>query len=481
MKKIVLLLILLFVFVFTAVSCGSDTGVETQTTDTQVIEETTIEEIVYDYPQMDFGGAEFRFLVLRSNYWGQDINDLWTENLDGESLNDAVYERNLEVENKYNVKITATETGNVEGDIQMYINAGDDMFHMIQTRAMNLLGVLAPQSFLYNFYDIPYINYEAPWYDQNCINELSIANKLFVISGDVEVSDKIGINCLLFNKNMLDDLQLESPYEIIRSGGWTMDKFYDTMITATHDINGDGELTKDDRWGFIVEDFGGWMLLEAAGCKVALKDNNDMPYLNIYNERVETVLQKVMKIMYATDGRTGSNFLAEDFERMFMNDQALFSYAAMSSIPPFRDMESDFGIIPLPKFDENQGIYYSPTSGFVARPLGVPISNSKDNFEMIGVILDAMSRESTDTVKIAYYDKLLHGKIARDDESSEMLDIIFSNIAYDIGATFNWAGSWFKYQEFFLNKMDNFASFYETYSGVVETEMQKSIDVFKGN
>lgn len=479
----VIYLLLIIILIGLLSACQSDdTGKELSSeTSIQNEIENTENLVVYTYPEYDFGGEEFKFLVLRTGYWGQDINDLWTSELIGDALNDSVIERNSIVENKYNVKISVTETSDGIGDAKRFINAGEDVFHVLQEKVIYTMSSLAAENYLYDFYKIPNLNLDASWFDKNNIVEMSILNKLFILGGDIEISDKMATIVLLFNKKLLEDYQLENPYELVNENKWTLDKLYDIMVLASADLDGDGIRDKNDRWGLLFENFGGWVFLEGSGNKLALKDKQDIPYLNVYNEKVESALSKIKKIMYDPDNRAGSGYDAEDYENMFMADQALFVGAAMSSIPPYRDMESDFGIIPCPKYDEKQTDYYTAVSPWVARMLSVPITNKAENLEMIGAVIDSMARESTATLKVAYYDKLLNGKIARDSESSEMLDIIFNNIAHDIGVVFNWGNSWFKYEEFFRDKKDNFASFYETYSNIAETEMQNTIIMFGEN
>lgn len=459
-------------------ACAEEKTTEVQDTETTALPETTEAPIEYTYPDDSYDGAEFRMIVLRSGYWGQDYDDLWIEAADGDVLNDAVYSRNMKTEEKLKVKINCETSADVTSLIKKIVKAGDNAYHIAQDRLMSLMSLSVSNNLMF-FDDIPNINTDAPWYDQNAISELSIANKLAVIAGDIEVSDKMAIMALVFNKKIADSLNIENPYSMVNSGKWTFDNFYNIITSATSDIDGSGELDKNDRWGFIVEDFGGWMLLGSSGNKLAEKDENDIPFLTIDTEKALAAIDKIMRIMYEGDGRTGHNYIAEEFESMFMNDLALFSYIAFSSIIPFRGMDSDFGIIPMPKYDEAQTAYYSSTSPYVSRSICIPVSNTE--LEMTGAVIEVMSRESTDTVKTAYYDKLLNGKLTRDNESSVMLDLIFDNILYDIGSTFNWGDTWFMYSNFFAEENTNFVSFYEGYRNKAQAALEATITVFTEN
>lgn len=471
------LICIIFAIAILLTACTEDTPAEIQDTES-VISETTEAPIEYVYPGGNYNGTQIKILVLRTGYWGQDYDDLWIEAADGDVLNDAVYARNLKTEEKLKVAINCETAPDTTAVIKKAVNAGDNTCHITQDKLM-LLMPLSVSNHLVFFNNVPNINIEAPWYDQNAIKELSIAKKLAVIAGDIEVSDKMAIMALVFNKKIADNLNIENPYSTVDSGKWTFDYFYNIITGATADIDGNGALDEHDRWGFIVEDFGGWMLLGSAGNKLAEKDENDIPCLTMDTEKSLTALDKIMQIMYEGNGRTGHNYPAELFESMFMSDLALFSYIAFSSVIPFRGMESDFGILPMPKYNEAQTKYYSSTSPYVSRSICIPASNTELN--MTGAVIEVMSRESTDTVKAAYYDKLLNGKLTRDNESSVMLDLIFDNILYDIGSTFNWGNTWFMYNTFFAEKNTNFVSFYEGYRTKAQEALEETIKIFKGN
>ena len=68
------------------------------------------------------------------------------------------------------------------------------------------------------------------------------------------------------------------------------------------------------------------------------------------------------------------------------------------------------------------------------------IPKSASDLERTGAIIEALSAEGYYTLKPAYYETVLKGKSVRDDESSEMLDIIFANRVYDLEYMYDWGG-----------------------------------------
>jgi len=98
------------------------------------------------------------------------------------------------------------------------------------------------------------------------------------------------------------------------------------------------------------------------------------------------------------------------------------------------------------------------------------------NPEMVGAVIDAMSRESVNTIAPAYYDNLLNQKIARDEESIEMVKMIFDSMIYDIGSVFNWGGIWDLQHNFISTKQQDLSGFYDKYAGKVATALEKTIE-----
>jgi len=110
----------------------------------------------------------------------------------------------------------------------------------------------------------------------------------------------------------------------------------------------------------------------------------------------------------------------------------------MADVENLRGMNTDFDILPIPKYDEQQKIYLQTVNPYTGVVVSVP--QSAGNPENSSIILEAMAYESKYILQPAYYDVILHTKIVRDDESSAMLDIIFTNRVYDIRDVFDFNG-----------------------------------------
>jgi len=488
MKKIKFIaLILLFILCFILISCADKTETKANIPDNgnaNDMQENPIEAVnpleeLYPYLEYDFKGAVINVLARKDGWYdgSQDLDDLTVEEINGEVLNDAVYNRTKKVEEKYNFQIKITPAKEPVTTVQKSIKAGDDEYQMIQEKLMFMSQTLVPQNYLYNLQTVLSLNLDAPWYNQNAIKDLSINKKITVLAGDMTVNDKGGVIMAVFSKKLSAQYGLENLYNTVRSGKWTLDKMHELMLITTVDLNGDGKFTlKDDQWGLAIEDYGGWMLSAASGNRLAALDENGIPYMTHLTEKNINDYERIKKIMYEAYGKVTTPD-DEDHVKVFVENRAFLSVDMLSSIAMLRGMEEDFGIIPLPKQDEVQKNYITTISPWVSRFIAIP--STCQNTEMVGAVIDAMSRESGAGVMPAYYNNLLHQKIARDEESIEMLKNIFASVIYDIGSVFNWGNIWDEQHHFFAGKKEDYMSYHEKIDGKVQKALEKTIETMQ--
>ena len=172
------------------------------------------------------------------------------------------------------------------------------------------------------------------------------------------------------------------------------------------------------------------------------------------------------------------NILIPDFSaNKFMRNEALFYWAELRSVEILRGMEADFGILPVPKYDESQEYYSHTVNPWVAMLMAVPIRTDGD-LEKIGAVTNAYAKLGHDMMIPAYYELTLQRKISRDDESEISIDIILANMRYDQGYMYNWGNI----GGFTLNlKPDNLLSAYERIENAAKKELDKMIDKLNGN
>jgi len=490
LKKILIFIIIFVIAVTIFTACTDDKTDDTQTTIATtfssgdeiapVQESDEIDEIAGIKPHLpdyDWGGYKFKILSSGSSsshdvlMW--NTRDITAEAETGDPINDAVYRRNKNLEEKYNFTIEEI----ISKDLRIAVMAGDNYFDVVSLN-FSFAVTAAQEGLLVDLFTIDYLDFTQPWWDQSLVNDLSICNKLFFASGDCVLKNRDSILIILFNKQMLGELNLENPYDFVRDGKWTIGKLSEMAKVAALDLNGNGKMDlDDDRFGFIIQAANNSGLPRGAGVRYASKDNDGLPVLTYGSERdfnVASALYDFGSGDFIWDWLGEVGFINGNDspvfgrpERTFAEGRGLFIEAYVRTIENLRGMETDFGILPMPWLDEHQGQWYHSIE-FGGSNRAVPIFHTDDDLERIGFMLEAMAEESHYTVIPAHYERQLQGKFIRDDESGEMLDIIFGSVVWDPGKVYGWIN----------NDMRGLTSDLERYLGVIEGRMQKTIDAF---
>lgn len=368
--------------------------------------------------------------------WG-DVDWSATE-YTGETLNDAVYARTSQVEDLLGVDIvTVYSTGS--SDQSLLANSVKSQDNAYQLYTLNVgstfsAGQNGNVQELNNFSAKGTLDLTAPWWDQNILKDMSVENMNFALTGDIGTMYKKSIGAMMFNKVILNQNQLESPYELMNSGKWTIDKMVEMGKTVSNDLDGDGEMTQADQYGLIC--FCDMMPLAMIGCDIQFfsKDADDVPQNTFYSEKTVSVLEKIGTLMYDTNltYSWSKNGVGEDPAfKMFQTDKSLFYYGELHAVATMREMESEFGIMPMPKYDENQDGYHHCVNPNVCATYVIPSTNVE--YEKTGYIMDALGAASKNELTPAYFNTTLQGKVSRDEESQQSLEVIVDTIRYDIG------------------------------------------------
>ena len=486
-KKILAILIIVAMTALIFTSCDEiNEDTQTTTAESSLQKEDGEVALLPDLPEYDWERATLRVLTENAGSAGSidgvavKSDEAWiprdiaAEEETGDPINDAVYRRNRALEEKYNftVEQVFSTSDNIVTSVKRAVAAGDDYFDIVSVAIGSAGYLLAPAGCFVDLFNVNYLDFEKPWWDKNAIADISIGKKLFFASGDFTLVTKDATSAMLFNKKLLEDFGLESPYELVRNNQWTIGKLTEMARNATGDLDGDGTMYwETDRFGFTYSTM--MPMIHAFGERYVSKNENDLPVLTMGSERYylasdawhEFISSGVMGgPPYEMPGAAGLT----DGERIFIDNRALFMSSNIMSVEKLRGMDTDFGILPMPKLNEHQEKWGNSVVIFYAQVLAIPNFHDIDALDRIGFMLEAVSAESRYTVMPAYYDIQLKGKFARDEESSEMLDIIFNSMVYDIGLIYGWIG----------NVNTSSASGLESSRDMIEAAMQKTVDAF---
>lgn len=456
MKRLTVLIILA-AMAFTIIpgcSEAAETGTEETTAsagETSGSPETTADVIALNLPDENYGGYEFKIMTKGDFDVHWKSKDIYSEEITGDALKDAVYTRNLWLFEEYGVKVTDIGAEDPYAAGSKSVLAGADEYDMFCVHVASRTASFVSNNMLLNLYDIPNIDLSQPYYDQNSVDSLSVINKLYCVTGDMVTMDNDATWVVLFNKDIANELKFETAYngtfyELVNTMKWTHDVFYETIRAAASDLNGDGVMDETDQWGLESEGFNAYALLVGSGITSFTKDADDYPVVSLYSETAYEILDKAITIMrdktvtmYVSDWTSKFPDVWTDLmDKTFSDGRSLYNFAGLNRVTLFRSMDTDFGILPVPKYTEEQDRYYCPVSLWCSNCIAIP--KTATDVGRTGLVIEAMSWKSKYTLLPAYYDITLKGKASRDEESLEMLDMIFASTVFDLGVMYDWGG-----------------------------------------
>ena len=405
-----------------------------EATTVEVTTEPEETEILPDLPDVKYDGRVFRVITPD----GMQSMDIYTEDHEtSDPLHDAVFKRNNIIMDRYGITfdISVDEYSTVNTKISNSVKAGSDEFDLCYVHMVSGASLAQSNSVL-PFEKLPYVDLSKPWWDKAIGNGFSIRNNLMMVNGDLSPTSFSITSCLYFNKTMFDKLDLEYPYQLVKDGKWTLDKLFEYTKDISSDVDGDGKVTptsKDDIFGLSS-----WYLdvpysfYYAAGGMLVSKDQDDVPYYDPQIERDTKIYGKIYDVIITNNAYYETN--VSDFPnvaKLFADGRALFLDAKLSTAEELRDMDNEFGIIPVPKLDEAQAEYKSFVNG-AASMICVPATVKEADREYVSVIIEAMAAEAYKTVTPVLYETYLKRKVTRDAESAEMIDVIVRNRVFDM-------------------------------------------------
>ncbi|MFA6948272.1 MAG: extracellular solute-binding protein [Eubacteriales bacterium] len=487
-KRIPALILAALILSSSLVSCGSaqPAAADTVTTavtsaDTAAAADTTAVQVKANVPEEDYEGADFLILTYDDgNLATRTYKNSDADTETGDTINDAIYKRNLTVEEDFNINISQFATGSVESVAKKAIMAGDSTYDLIISSISHIRG-LASSGYLINLYDVPYIDMTREYWDQNMSSELTIGGKLFCNTGDIAVYDDMRVVCSIFNKGLWEQNGLEDPYELVLGGKWTLDKMIELGSNVTKDLNGDGVYDQNDLWGIMSEYGAGNDFFFASGERMVSLDADGNPKIVFDSERSISAAEKTLTFLLdSANVFLGDKIKSDDVwvtaSLMFQQDQVLMRTTTFEPVPrDLRAMDTDFGVLPIPKFDEQQSDYHS----FARSDIYVAcVPSSVSSAERSGIITESLAAGSVATLTPAFYDISLQGKVLRDDASQSMLDIIFGSKVYDIGYLYSIGSFESMLSNIISSGKNNFASKLEGSLSKAQTSLDKLVDAY---
>lgn len=422
-------------------SCGdapsaptAESGNEEKTpaAETVVTEEAGTPRIDDGLDGLDFSGKTYTVLYRDED---EHLREITAKETTGDIINDAVFDRTAAVEERFGVTLGLYPVN--ESDLNKtftnLVQAGDHAFnvafqHMIFTSSLAAAGMTV------NWYDVPHLDFSKPWWTSS-VDSLTVNGVMYVAASDYCLNTFEMAWCLIFNKQMLADLALDdNPYDLVKAGKWTIDKYNDMAKGVSADINGDGAWDENDRYG--INSYGDpWFASIsnywwACGERISRFDENGIPYFAMESEKTQEVFDKMYRLL--NEENTSYMDKTKGMDMIFWKGQSLFASMMIRDVEVNRDKDLPYGLIPYPKYDESQEKYENLVDGH-ASMMALPMFLDEEELDFTGAMIEAFSAEAYSRVIPAYYETAMQVKFAQDENMSEMLEIIRQGRVFNFG------------------------------------------------
>ncbi|MBE6710089.1 MAG: hypothetical protein E7579_03110 [Ruminococcaceae bacterium] len=500
MKKTLAILLALLMLVPTLASCSEQTsGEETTATETPTAgaEETVPEETEAPDPfaDVDFGGREFRFYtsVDATDATNADKFIRGTGETNGEIVNDAVYARNLMVSELLNIKLKFTEANfsysNHEASIKSLVLAGADEYDVITQDIMALSG-LSAGNFLRNVYNTTVMDYDQPYWYGAAMRDLQfVEGGMYMLLGDYFTDCLASAHALFANESIINDNYGTTEYinEMVFDGKWTIDQMATLCEAVARDLNGDGQMTEGDLFGYTCIGTWGSAIPALIGTGVTYVERTDEGIAYAYNnERSIKILEELNKMYWNNGTLTNiADYSAAGLRQVFSAGQTvIMGYNRLGDLENLRDIEFGVGIIPYPKLDEDQANYV--TSLHDTTEAGAILSTlPKDCEEFVHTCLEVFCRETNKQVIPQWYENALKVKYVDGQDDAKMIDLIHDTITSPFAVAYNGTLGGYMLGTAFLtplgSKLTDFASNYKKIEKAANKVLDRTYQSFLSN
>lgn len=347
----------------------------------------------------------------------------------GVEIQEAVLERNKFIEDTYGVKVNWINAGKytVNEAIDRAILSENVNYDLAMPRQAGAQ-VLVVGGYLYDLASRELLDFDNSYYNKEIIKEYTAKGHTFFVSGGISTMDYNTAFILYFNKSMLGDGSEQAAndlYKLVKDRKWTYGKLIE-YASAVYSDNGDGKIGDEDTYGIYISYFDSYFSHFGVDT-AAVNPSTGEWELTINDERSDDIVD-VIRATENAEWRTGQYWCASASER-FKNNKLLFMYET----PMVANyLEGDFGIVPFPMLNEDQGRYYTHVGNGVTVLMCIP--KITQDREMSEYFADVLSWTGEEYFHKEYF-KNINKKLKTDADREMFADYILTSLSYDQGYT----------------------------------------------
>ncbi len=354
-----------------------------------------------------------------------------SEELTGDVFFDDLYNRQIAVQERYNITLEEINNGSVNM-IKSCVTSGSGDVGFGYVIARSCMGLIS-QNYILPITSLPAIDMTKPYWDQGAQKTLKLFGKMFYGYIDISWDHYESMAVLFYNGFLLTDNGINTtPYDLTREGKWTLDAMYDMMQKVVKDADGDGQMKMGkDIFGFCGRDFEYLPSLYSSNLRLIRYDEEQETYvMDVTQDAVMAVGEKIGKII--NDKMLSISGGNDDTRKLFKDGKCLFYSRLLGDFRNLRDKEDDYGVVAFPSLEENtEGMVY------VQNPYAILVPCDCSDTERIGTLLEALGAYTYDYILDDYVSKTVIGKGVRDRESAELLRYYMTVRAFDLCYAFD--------------------------------------------
>ncbi len=395
----------------------------------------------YDVPVIDYGGKDFRIYAKSNMISFEVFGDVESTDI----CEQALYNRNATVEYDYNIYIQPVDapagmTLQVAQIVEDVLSDASN-YELAMTYAFDTTPLIV-NGYVYNWKNFKYTHLDASWWMNDINDGFTIFDDIYATVGYMNTSTISYTFGMYYNRTkgeMWEAGLTDKILQTVRDGDWTYDYFHNLVKDVYEDVDDEvGVRSANDFYGFQAEANVNVDAYHFAWELPTITNDPDkgLSIDNYYNDKLVEAADKITELYFESNGSyifatndNPGNTSAPGVN--FKAGKALFTTTWLDrSFKLFReDMEDDYVIFPYPKFDDAQKDYHT---GIMTDYNVLVVPTTVQDTEYVSLIVEALNKESEESMYEVYLVTALQEKYTGDDETIEMLEYLLDGRVVDI-------------------------------------------------
>lgn len=417
-----------------APSAADTTAAPAETADPRYDENGYLNDDLPD--DLNFGKEQFTVLA-----WKQGVTEYFVEAQTGDVIDNALYNRNMAVEERLGVTLFFNEIKGNSSAFQEYcqtvmnsVNANAQAYDALACY-LRSAGVLTLNHMLIDLLEVEHINFEQPWWSDSLVELNTINDKLYFMSGDIATSLLYQMMFMIYNNDLGTNLGLTNPQQLAIDGKWTQEKMFELATGVYADLDSNGVKTEEDQYGLFSYTHPNLDIFYM-GADLHYVEPNDEGTLvlsdDVLSEKSLGILDKLVTLYYTSNDGYFTKSISSNAV-LSAGRSLMYNITGQLLQQVFRNGDMEYSILPAPKYDEKQENYMT-TMAFTHSMYCIPLDAR--NTTMSGAVLECMASEGYRKVTPALFETAFKYQYSNSQYDADIFEMIRSGVVFDIGRPF---------------------------------------------